>query len=131
MNKFRGKRVDNGEWAFGYYYIDLENKLSYIMLSERKETAEDWMLKSVQVAPETVGRFSTIHDKDGKEIYEGDKVKQRYFEDLFVCFGEYNDGKCNVVGFYWSDSYPFGRCSDENTYEVIGNIHENESSPAQ
>ena len=69
---FRGKRIDNGEWIEGYYFIDLENKKPYIMLKKRRETVEDWMVKSIEVTKSTVGQFTGLLDKNGKRIFEWD-----------------------------------------------------------
>lgn len=118
---FRGKRIDNGEWVEGYYFIDLENKKPYIMLKERRETIEDWMVKSIEVIPETVGQFTGLLDKNGKRIFEGDIFGNNHvpcrhviFKDGSFCF--------NVVHSQGADILSQDRVG---RLEIIGNIHDN------
>lgn len=55
--KFRGKRVDNGEWVYGYYY----------QLGSSHCIRID--IHSWGVIPETVGQFTGLYDRTGAEIY--------------------------------------------------------------
>lgn len=77
--KFRGKRVDNGEWVYGFYIYDALYD-SYEIIANEPTGGDGYhepgvSLVSHQVDPDTIGQFSGYHDKNGREIYAGDKVQ--------------------------------------------------------
>jgi uncharacterized phage protein (TIGR01671 family) len=91
-------------------------------------------METIEVDRETIGQFTGLHDKNGKEIYEGDIVA---FEDSDGGY-EYQDIVINTgiveygeLGFYFTNRVAVemedfyikdGRCDE---IEVIGNIHDN------
>ena len=123
--KFRGiannPDVDHyGEWIYG----DLIHLGGEVYI-QNDDDAPD--IIAIRVDPETVGQFTGLHDKNGKEIYRGDIVKYDTSPENGVATISSYIG--NNLYFCWHNSpIPptnadiFG-CKDE--LEVIGNIHEN------
>lgn len=123
--EFRGKRLDNGEWIYGDL---LENQgRNFIYHATSESTIEDnddgrIVVVAVEVDYNTVGQYTGLKDKNGREIWEGDVLT-----DKFGSIGVVEWRNCGfVVNFGDVDIFLISDCFDDS-YQMwaIGNIHDN------
>lgn len=147
--KFRGKykySEENIGWIYGLPVKDSDGDVYIFPDGGTHCTQGDWWFDDKRyglpcVDPETVGQFTGLRDKNGKEIYEGDIVKRHCnaygLDNIGVV--KYDDEKARFILYckerHYAKSLPFmkqqtindGQCTIEETftYETIGNIHDN------
>ena len=123
--KFRDKNLYNNEWIFGdlIQYESGEMAIFSKKLSQYGCEATGMFNRS-KVIPETVGQFTGLLDKNGKEIYEGDILLMGEDEGVRI----YNkvgvkDGCFGYIGEYSGELLPF--CNYNVMEEIVGNIYDN------
>ena len=127
---FRGKSKSTGEWVDGYYVGDntiiAYNEVVYDMGFIDTSPCHDCY-------PGSIGQFTGLYDKNGKEIYEGDIVLTPFIDPIFgdmvgedLCVKrqvKFNDGSFVVNegnGFIYLECF-----TRHNHIEICGNIHDN------
>lgn len=131
--KFRGKRKDNWQWAYGSYTHchDVDGNPSIIPLNDNR---------FISVIPETVGQFTNKLDSELMDVFEGDIVQGgngkmwEVIYSLTVSGWIISNKRIKDTGrnkFAGDEEYSFDRyrqlckSSSTDTFKKIGNIHDN------
>jgi hypothetical protein len=126
---YRGKRLNGGGWALGYYFRELvkpdakpdrdtSGEGHWIITQARLGEYEPVETEEVRVIPETVGEWTGLLDKNRIKIFEGDIVRYK---------GLYLPVRWDIekAGFFvGEDKYWMMNGMD---IEVVGNIWDNSS----
>lgn len=137
---FKAKRMDNGEWVEGYLYRLHESLSPFIMCRNRHG-------ESYEVDPSTVCQYTGLTDKNGKKVFEGDKLEPSD-NDFDKCVVEFSNGAYQIVSYgirgVMTNIWGWDECAGGygvieteplNNYmakgiKVIGNIYDGEGHEA-
>ena len=133
---FRGK-TENGEWVEGYLikgvrtYIATKEAIENMVVSISGRAG----LELIEVIPDTVGQFTGLTDKNGKNIFEGDIIKvvspngdeeNPFVTEFFAIVYEEKMRRFVMRSDLWNDDFDYSQDDiKEYKVEVIGNIHDN------
>ena len=143
--KFRGKRVDNGEWVYGYYFKGAYKSpignitTNHYIISEEACVwschnkisifdTQNHVVDFVEVIPESVGQFTGLKDKNGVELYYDDLVNIQTKDNPYQVVQDDFGVPCFVSPqnfIHCIDFVDYFSKMSKTDFEIIGNIYEN------
>lgn len=115
---FRGKRIADGKWMYGLPSYDEYGNIEEIQVWDGED------ISFCLVDPETICQYTGLTDKNGKKIWEGDIVQEKYYP-YHVYKVVLDKGNGGWTAEYQSvPLYSIG-CATSKKYKVIGNVFDN------
>lgn len=124
--KFRGKSIRSDKWCYGNLFI-YEDDCDITGYDIFGEGVCDWNDETVD--SDTIGQFTGLKDKNGKEIYEGDILGCANPKIKHLVFYNERQGRFmaalngNLDDDFWLCGFDSERWNASK--EIIGNIYDN------
>ena len=113
---FRGKRIDNGEWTFGYYgHIDC-NEESFIFFWGKNGYHVH------QIDDKTIGQFTGKKDSLDRKIYEGDIINIKNNNKLETVVIKREDSEWIPLSKFYEKDLGF----KVDDCKIVGNKYDNQ-----
>lgn len=116
--KFKGKDLKTGKWVYGDLHTLCDEPHIHT-----EPTHFPYAGKRSFINPDTIGQFTGLFDKNGKEIYEGDILLSKdEYGTVEVIFAH---GAFQVRYFCKNGEHRIPFTNLKKDYELLGNIHDN------
>lgn len=120
---FKAKTKKTSDWVKGYYVFAAET-----LGKDNIHVMFDGygLNREVEIKPETLCQYTGITDKNGKKIFEGDRIRFETFEKETIERVVFWDDEYSRFSVFLNEKIAVGVNRHlSRDIEVIGNIHDN------